>query len=164
VLRFYIFLLDPLRAYSNFIYGVYVKYCSVFGYVTRLITSLCQGCSESLMNNHFHTVQLSSLYNTTVSGRLWPSLSFPCLRPSGLKSVFSGPDTGHRSPRFDLMSSAIRCFGNVSSHPLLLNGPSVSGETCLLSQAMAHCYCVVSAATLHVFVVTLETNCMLLSR
>jgi hypothetical protein len=44
-------------------------YCSVFGYITRLITSLRQECSETLMIYHSYTVQLLSHYNSAVSGR-----------------------------------------------------------------------------------------------
>jgi hypothetical protein len=65
------------------------KSCHVFRYVTRLITSLCRGCSESLMNNHPYTVQ--SLHFTIqlllmAGSRLSstatiPRLSFECNPP-----------------------------------------------------------------------------------
>jgi hypothetical protein len=40
------------------------------------------------------------------------------------------------------MSSAIRCFGNVSSHPLLLNGPPFLGKRfCWFRNSYASAYC-----------------------
>jgi hypothetical protein len=52
--------------------------CWVFHATNKFILS---GCSESLMVYHSYTVQLLSLYNSTVSGPL--ALSFSCLWPSG---------------------------------------------------------------------------------
>jgi hypothetical protein len=75
--------------------------------VTLLISSLRQECSESLMVYHSYTVQLLSLYNSTVSGVNSDRLTVFLSLTVGLSK--SSPD---RIRDTDLMSSTIRCFGN----------------------------------------------------
>jgi hypothetical protein len=123
------------------------------GYVTRLITSRCQGCSDCLLCIHFYTHTLYSCYRLQYHNYCFHYISAdtglqlhrvaPRFRLTLSFSAYVGVlRTGYETPFAKVRSHV---FGNpllrkrlVSSRPLLLNEPSVSGETRLLE--LLYCY------------------------
>jgi hypothetical protein len=104
------------------------------------------GCSESLMNNHSYTVQLLSLYNSTVSGPLalsfsclWPCLNLQCLGLSrssadGIQdTVHQGPIWCIRQPVAVETSRLIRCYSTAL--------PFLGKHVCWFRNSYATAYC-----------------------
>jgi hypothetical protein len=92
-------------------------YCNVFGYVTLLISSLCQEWRVfNALRLYNHTLQ-SSLCNYTTStifsGGQAKTLVFGFRLTLGfITKGFVVPLRSHLLPRYDFTSSAIRCSGN----------------------------------------------------
>jgi hypothetical protein len=119
-------ILTPLRIMSR------------VGYVTRLITSRCQGCSDYLLWIHSYT----QLFTLAVSPGFWPNKLVLPFEASPFISAVCGLSRRHHSPRFDFACSAtiasgtsrlIRCY--------LTNPPSLGKRVCWFCNSYATAYC-----------------------